>query len=93
MREEKTTVQIIPYTVGAYGANDSNFTYLDLSGAKLPDVVFVETLVSQHYIERSEEVERYSEALDYIRDAALNPRDSARKIEETRDEFQRMILN
>ena len=93
MREEKTTVQIIPYTVGAYGANDSNFTYLDLSGAKLPDVVFVETLVSQHYIERPEEVERYSEALDYIRDAALNPRDSARKLEETRDEFQRMILN
>jgi transcriptional regulator with XRE-family HTH domain len=87
MREEKTTIQIIPYTVGAYGANDSNFTYLDLSGAKLPDVVFVETLVSQQYIERPEEVERYSEALDHIRDAALNPRDSARKIEEIRDEF------
>lgn len=87
MREEKTTVQIIPYTVGAYGVNDSNFTYLELSGAKLPDVVFVETLVSQQYIERPEEVERYSEALDYIRDAALNPRDSARKIEEIRDEF------
>jgi hypothetical protein len=28
-REDKTTVQVIPYTVGAYGAVDSNFTYPD----------------------------------------------------------------
>src|ERR1700722_10719315 len=82
VRDDRTTVQVIPYTAGAYGANDSNFTYLDLSGTKLPDLVFVETLVSQLYIERPEEVNRYSEALDHLRDAALNPRDSATKIEE-----------
>jgi transcriptional regulator with XRE-family HTH domain len=87
MQEEKTTVQVIPYTVGAYGANDSNFTYLEFAGTKLPDLVFVETLVSQLYIERPDEVDRYSEALDHLRDAALNPRDSAKKIEEIRDEF------
>jgi transcriptional regulator with XRE-family HTH domain len=87
MGEDKTTVQVIPYTVGAYGANDSNFTYLEFGGTKLPDLVFVETLVSQLYVERPDEVDRYSEALDNLRDAALNPRDSARKIEEIRDEF------
>jgi hypothetical protein len=48
--------------------------------------VFVETLVSQLYIERPDEVDRYSEALDYLRDSALNPRDSAKKIEEIRDD-------
>jgi transcriptional regulator with XRE-family HTH domain len=87
MRDDKTTVQVIPYTVGAYGANDSNFHYLEFAGTKLPDLVFVETLVSQLYIERPDEVARYGEALDHLRDAALNPRDSARKIEEIRDEF------
>jgi transcriptional regulator with XRE-family HTH domain len=87
MRDDKTTVQVIPYTVGAYGANDSNFTYLEFAGTKLPNLVFVETLVSQLYIERPDEVDRYNEALDYLRDAALNPRDSAKKIEEIRDEF------
>lgn len=87
IREDKTTVQVIPYSVGAYGATDSNFTYLEFGGTKLPDLVFVETLVTQAYIERPDEVERYSEALDYLRDAALNPRDSAKKIEEIRDEF------
>jgi hypothetical protein len=86
IREEKMTVQVIPYTVGAYGAHDSNFTYLEFGGTKLPDLVFVETLVSQLYIERPDEVDRYSEALDYLRDSALNPRDSAKKIEEIRDD-------
>lgn len=85
VRDDKSAVQVIPYTVGAYGANDSNFTYLEFAGTKLPDLVFVETLVSQLYIERPDEVDRYSEALDYLRDAALNPRDSAKKIEEIRD--------
>jgi hypothetical protein len=87
IREDRTTVQVIPYTVGAYGASDSNFTYLEFGGTKLPDLVFVETLVSQLYIERPDEVDRYSEALDHLRDSALNPRDSAKKIEEIRDEF------
>jgi transcriptional regulator with XRE-family HTH domain len=87
IQDDKTTVQVIPYTVGAYGANDSNFTYLEFAGTKLPDLVFVETLVSQLYIERPDEVDRYSEALDYLRDSALNPRDSAKKIEEIRGEF------
>lgn len=87
MRSDQTTVQIIPYTAGAYGANDSNFTYMEFAGTQLPPLVFVETLVSQLYIEKPDEVERYTEALDHLRDAALNPRDSAKKIEEIRDEF------
>jgi hypothetical protein len=60
---------------------------MEFGGTKLPDLVFVETLVSQLYIERPDEVDRYSEALDYLRDSALNPRDSAKKIEEIREEF------
>ena len=85
--EEKTTVQVIPYTVGAYNAHDSNFTYMEFGGTRLPDLVYVETLVSQLYIERPDELDRYREALDDLRDSALNPRDSAKKIEEIRDEF------
>lgn len=87
MREERAAVQVIPYEVGAYGAIDSNFDYLEFAGTMLPDLVFVEGLVSHLYLERPEELERYREALDYLRDEALNPRDSAKKIEEIRDKF------
>ncbi len=87
IREERAAVQVIPYEVGAYGAADSNFTYLEFAGTKLPDLVFVEGLVSQLYLERPDELGRYREALDYLRDEALNPRDSAKRIEEVRDKF------
>lgn len=89
MQEERAAVQVIPYEVGAYGAIDSNFDYLEFGGTKLPDLVFVEGLVSHLYLERPEELERYREALDSLRDEALNPRDSAKKIKEIRDGFQR----
>ena len=87
IREERAAVQVIPYEVGAYGAADSNFTYLEFAGTKLPDLVFVEGLVSHLYMERPDELDRYREALEYLRDEALNPRDSAKRIEEIRDKF------
>jgi transcriptional regulator with XRE-family HTH domain len=87
MREEKAAVQVIPYEVGAYGAIDSNFIYLEFAGTRLPDLVFVEGLATNLYLERPDELERYREALDYLRDEALNPRDSAKRIEEIRDKF------
>jgi len=90
MRDERTAVQVIPYEVGAYGASDSNFDYLEFAGTMLPDLVFVEGLATNLYLERPEELERYREALDYLRDEALNPRDSAKKIEEIRDKFLRI---
>jgi transcriptional regulator with XRE-family HTH domain len=87
IREERAAVQVLPYEVGAYGATDSNFTYMEFADTKLPDLVFVEGLVSQLYLERPDELARYREALEYLRDEALNPRDSAKRIEEIRDIF------
>jgi transcriptional regulator with XRE-family HTH domain len=84
---ERAGVQVIPYEAGAYGAIDSNFDYLEFGGTMLPDLVFVEGLVSHLYQERPEEIERYREALEYLRDEALNPRDSAKRIEEIRDKL------
>ena len=90
MREDRAAVQVIPYEVGAYGAIDSNFQYLEFSDTMLPDLVFVEGLASHLYLDRPEDLERYREALDYLRDEALNPRDSAKKIEEIREKLQRI---
>jgi hypothetical protein len=84
---ERAGVQVIPYEAGAYGAIDSNFDYLEFSGTKLPDLVFVEGLVSHLYLERPEDLERYREALEYLRDEALNPRDSAKRIDEIRSKL------
>lgn len=74
--EEKATIQIIPYEVGAYAAMDSNFDYLEFGDTSMGGVVFIEGLVHMLYLERSADLARYTEALELLRDMALNPRDS-----------------
>lgn len=79
---EKVTVQVIPFTAGGYAAIDSNFDYLEFSDTHLPSLVFVEGLTSQLYIEKKAEVARYEAAAEDLRDTALSPRESARRIHE-----------
>jgi hypothetical protein len=74
--EERATVQVIPFRVGAHASTDSNFDFLEFGkDSSLSDLVFVEGLVSHLYHERPNEIARYREALD-LRDAALSSRDS-----------------
>ncbi len=82
--EQKVTVQIIPYESGAYAAMDSNFAYLEFgdSATTMQGLVFVEGLVHMFYFEKNAELLRYTEALDYLRDTALSPRDSVKLIAE-----------
>lgn len=73
VRREKVTVQIIPFNVGAHAAQDSNFILFDIEDSS---VVFVEGLTGNQYHERKDDIARYREALDHLRDSALSPRDS-----------------
>jgi transcriptional regulator with XRE-family HTH domain len=83
--EDRITVQVIPFSVGAHGSADSNFDLLEFDRSLLPSLVFVEGLVSQLYLERPDEIKRYREALEYLRDAALSPRESLSLIAKIRD--------
>ena len=85
VQEEKATIQVIPFDVGAHAAMDSNFDYLEFESSPLPGLVFVESLVIQLYLDRPDQLKRYAEALEYLRDEALSPRDSAKRIEDIRD--------
>lgn len=85
VQEEKATVQVIPYGAGAYAAGDSNFTFLEFGESSLSGVVFVEGLEALRYLEKPTELARYAESLEYLRDTALTPRDSAKFIAEIHD--------
>lgn len=74
--EERATIQVIPFGVGGYAANDSNFDYLEFAGSSLPGIVFVEGLVNLTYLEKPSDLARYAESLEYLRDTALSPRES-----------------
>jgi transcriptional regulator with XRE-family HTH domain len=87
IEDGKATVQVIPFGVGAYAAGDSNFDYLEFADSPLPGLVFVEGLSSHLYLDRPVELAQYAEAVEYLRDAALSPRDSVKKIEEVIYEY------
>jgi len=85
--EEKATVQVIPFSSGAHASVDGDFTYLEFADSSLPDLVFVEGLLSHLYQEKPAALARYREALEYLRDAALSPRDSLSLIAEIKNTY------
>jgi transcriptional regulator with XRE-family HTH domain len=69
------TVQVIPYSAGAHPAMDSTFTILGFA-EPVPSVVYVEGLVGWIYLERPQDVARYEQIFDRLRQIALNPQES-----------------
>ena len=70
----KATIQVIPFDAGAHAAHDSNFILFEFD--KNSPVAFVEGLTGNRYQERRPDIDRYREAIEYLRDSALSPRDS-----------------
>jgi len=69
------TVQVIPYTAGAHPALDSTFILLTFA-SPVPGVVYVDGLVGQVYLERPQDVERYTQIFDRLLTFALDERAS-----------------
>ena len=87
-RQAKVTFQVIPFDAGAPAAQDSNFVLFEFEdNPSLSPVVFVEGLAGNQYIERAADIARYREAIEYLRDSALNPRDSNARVHEARRSY------
>jgi transcriptional regulator with XRE-family HTH domain len=94
----KVTVQIVPFDLGAHAAQDSNFILFEFEeSTNLSPVVFVEGLTGNHYFEKPADISRYREALEYLRDSALSPRDSVQRVTEMQrsyaSELARLLNN
>jgi transcriptional regulator with XRE-family HTH domain len=74
------TVQVLPFAVGAHTATGGAFHILEFPGQNDMDVVFVENLAGNLYVERETDVYRYTVAFDHLRAKALDPDDSRRFI-------------
>lgn len=85
--EGKVVVQVIPFSVGAYAISDISFTLLEFSDQVLAPCVFVEGLASNQYYERTSDIVRYRESVEYIRDSALSPRDSLKRLAEAYETY------
>lgn len=81
----RTSVQVLPYTVGAHPAMESNFTILKLDtlATRVSRVVYVEGLVGQIYLDRPQDTDRYLQAFAQLMKIALNPQDSVDLLRKT----------
>jgi transcriptional regulator with XRE-family HTH domain len=71
------TIQVLPLAVGAHPATTGEFTILGFPELVAPDVVYLENMTSDLYVEREGEVYRYVLAFDRLRALALSPGESA----------------
>jgi len=83
----RVTVQIVPFDVGAIATQDSNFVLLEFNDPSLSSVVFVESLLNNQILEKEADVDRYSEALEHLRDSALTPRESKIRMTQMRKSY------
>ena len=84
----KATIQVVPFEIGAHAAQDSNFIFLEFEDEALPSIVFVEGLAAHQYLEKKEDIDRYREGIEYLRDSALSPRESLQRVMKARELYK-----
>jgi hypothetical protein len=72
----RVTFQLIPLDLGAHAAMDSTFVILEFNEPMVNDVVYVEGLVGNIYLESAAELKRYQQVFSRLRSIALSPEDS-----------------
>ncbi len=72
----KVTFQLIPLDLGAHPAMDSTFVILEFQDSMVNDVVYVEGLVGNLYMETAADLDRYKQTFSRLRSIALSPEDS-----------------
>ena len=85
-RMPNVTLQVLPFSAGTHAAMGTPFTKLDFEALYDP-VVYIDTLTSALYLEDQEEVARYALAIEHLRAAALDPRQSLSSLKRVRGEI------
>ena len=86
-KKDQAAVQIIPFDVGAHAAQDSNFVLLEFDEPSVSPVIYVEGLTGSRYIDREADVDRYREAVERLRDSALDQHESKHRLNQLRRLF------
>ena len=79
-KQPNIELRMLAFSAGAHPALTSNFTILHLQQPLIPDVVFIEGLFGNHYLETPDETARYEKIFDRICDLSLSERETAKKL-------------
>jgi transcriptional regulator with XRE-family HTH domain len=65
-KEPNVTLQVMPFRFGGHAAESGSFTIMRFPELDLPDVIYIEQLTSALYLEKREDVERYTEVMEKL---------------------------
>jgi transcriptional regulator with XRE-family HTH domain len=64
--ETNITLQVVPFRSGGHAAEAGAFTIMRFPEVDLPDVVYLEHLTSALYLDKREDVEKYTEVMERL---------------------------
>lgn len=65
-REPNITLQVVPFRSGGHAAEAGAFAIMRFPDVDLPDVVYLEQLTSALYLDKREDVEKYTEVMERL---------------------------
>lgn len=74
------TLQVIPFDVGAHPGMPGSFVYMEFGEPTDPELVYVDTLAGDLFLEADADVRRYAAMFDHLRATALSPANTMRMI-------------
>jgi hypothetical protein len=64
--EPNVTLQVVPFQSGGHAAEAGAFTIMRFPEPDLPDVVYLEQLTSALYLDKRDDVEKYTEVMERL---------------------------
>lgn len=74
--QARVTLQVLPYTAGPHPGQAGPFIILGFADPTEPEVVYMETVGGNLYVDKPEEVRLFSTVFDQLRAVALSPAQS-----------------
>ncbi len=94
--QDNVTVQLVPYTAGAYSTMSGNATILEFPDSEDPAAAYVEYVGGGKWVEDPGDVEKLAVTFDFAARAALSPTDTValfrRRIEELLEHDQGPVV-
>ena len=69
----QVTLQAIPFDAGAHPGMPGSFIVLQFGEAAIPDVIYVDTMLGELFLEEGADVRRYELVFEHLRAVAASP--------------------
>ena len=69
----QVTLQAIPFDVGVHAGMPGSFAFMQFAEAAIPDVIYIDTMAGELFLEEEGDVRRYKLMFEHLRAVAASP--------------------